>query len=152
VSAVTPSSPILRVALDTPVRRLFDYVSPAGAAFLAPGLRVAVPFGRQRKTGVIIEVASHSPVQPERLRAATAVLDDEPALDPAAHALVLFAADYYQHPLGEAYAAALPAALRTGAPLVFDPYKSNRRTGSFILIDEASNETVGAGMIAADEA
>ncbi len=38
--------------------------------------------------------------------------------------------------------------LRTSAPLVFDPYASNRRTGSFILIDEASNETVGAGMIA----
>jgi sulfate adenylyltransferase large subunit len=39
--------------------------------------------------------------------------------------------------------------LRTGTPLVFDPYQRNRRTGSFILIDEASNETVGAGMIAA---
>jgi bifunctional enzyme CysN/CysC len=38
--------------------------------------------------------------------------------------------------------------LRTSTPLVFDPYASNRRTGSFILIDEASNETVGAGMIA----
>ena len=32
---------------------------------------------------------------------------------------------------------------------MFDPYASNRRTGSFILIDEAINETVGAGMIAA---
>ena len=39
--------------------------------------------------------------------------------------------------------------LRTSTPLVFDPYKKNRRTGSFILIDESSNETVGAGMIAA---
>jgi sulfate adenylyltransferase large subunit len=39
--------------------------------------------------------------------------------------------------------------LRTSAPLAFDPYRSNRRTGSFILIDEASNETVGAGMITA---
>jgi bifunctional enzyme CysN/CysC len=38
--------------------------------------------------------------------------------------------------------------LRTSAPLVFDPYASNRRTGSFILIDESSNGTVGAGMIA----
>jgi sulfate adenylyltransferase large subunit len=38
--------------------------------------------------------------------------------------------------------------LRTSAPLVFDPYTSNRRTGSFILIDESSNGTVGAGMIA----
>jgi sulfate adenylyltransferase large subunit len=42
--------------------------------------------------------------------------------------------------------------LRTSAPLVFDPYTSNRRTGSFILIDESSNATVGAGMIAAAEA
>jgi len=39
--------------------------------------------------------------------------------------------------------------LRTSTPIVFDPYTSNRRTGSFILIDEASNRTVGAGMIAA---
>jgi sulfate adenylyltransferase large subunit len=39
--------------------------------------------------------------------------------------------------------------LRTSSPLVFDPYTSNRRTGSFILIDESSNRTVGAGMIAA---
>jgi sulfate adenylyltransferase large subunit len=38
--------------------------------------------------------------------------------------------------------------LRTSSPLVFDSYRANRRTGSFILIDEASNETVGAGMIA----
>jgi sulfate adenylyltransferase large subunit len=39
--------------------------------------------------------------------------------------------------------------LRTSAPLVFDPYAQNRRTGSFILLDEATNETVAAGMIAA---
>ena len=35
--------------------------------------------------------------------------------------------------------------LRTSAPLVFDPYARNRRTGSFILIDEATNDTVGPG-------
>jgi len=38
--------------------------------------------------------------------------------------------------------------LRTSAPLAFDPYASNRRTGSFILIDQDGNGTVGAGMIA----
>ena len=37
--------------------------------------------------------------------------------------------------------------LRTSEPLVFDEYSVNRSTGSFILIDEATNETVGAGMI-----
>jgi bifunctional enzyme CysN/CysC len=39
--------------------------------------------------------------------------------------------------------------LRTSVPLAFDPYTSNRRTGSFILIDQDNNSTVGAGMIAA---
>jgi bifunctional enzyme CysN/CysC len=37
--------------------------------------------------------------------------------------------------------------LRTQKPLHFDPYRRNRDTGSFILIDEATNNTVAAGMI-----
>ena len=37
--------------------------------------------------------------------------------------------------------------LRTSAPLFYDSYRRNRVTGSFILIDEQTNETVGAGMI-----
>ncbi|MGB2712374.1 MAG: GTP-binding protein [Conexibacter sp.] len=38
--------------------------------------------------------------------------------------------------------------LRLSAPLAFDSYERNRDTGSFILIDEATNDTVGAGLIA----
>jgi bifunctional enzyme CysN/CysC len=37
--------------------------------------------------------------------------------------------------------------LRTTMPLFFDDYRRNRDTGSFILIDEATNNTVGGGMI-----
>ncbi|MBK7389986.1 MAG: sulfate adenylyltransferase subunit CysN [Bacteroidia bacterium] len=37
--------------------------------------------------------------------------------------------------------------IRTTLPLFFDSYRKNRITGSIILIDEATNETVGAGMI-----
>jgi bifunctional enzyme CysN/CysC len=37
--------------------------------------------------------------------------------------------------------------LRTTVPLFFDEYRRNRDTGSFVLIDEATNNTVGAGMI-----
>ena len=37
--------------------------------------------------------------------------------------------------------------VRTTVPLYFDPYRKNRHTGSVILIDESTNETVGAGMI-----
>jgi sulfate adenylyltransferase large subunit len=37
--------------------------------------------------------------------------------------------------------------LRCSAPLMVDPYARNRTTGSFILIDETTNDTVAAGMI-----
>jgi sulfate adenylyltransferase large subunit len=37
--------------------------------------------------------------------------------------------------------------LRLSEPLAVDPYADNRTTGAFILIDEATNDTVGAGMI-----
>jgi sulfate adenylyltransferase large subunit len=37
--------------------------------------------------------------------------------------------------------------LRLAEPLAVDPYDRNRATGAFILIDEASNDTVGAGMV-----
>ncbi len=37
--------------------------------------------------------------------------------------------------------------LRTSAPIIADSYKSNRITGSFVLIDDQTNETVAAGMI-----
>lgn len=37
--------------------------------------------------------------------------------------------------------------LRTSVPLMFDAYRRNRTTGSFILIDETTNDTVAAGMI-----
>ena len=40
--------------------------------------------------------------------------------------------------------------LRVTAPLMHDPYVENRTTGSFILVDEATNVTAGAGMIQAD--
>ena len=37
--------------------------------------------------------------------------------------------------------------IRTSKPLFFDSYKKNRQTGSLIIIDEQTNETIGAGMI-----
>lgn len=37
--------------------------------------------------------------------------------------------------------------IKTSRPVIFDPYRKNNYTGSLILIDEGTNETVGAGMI-----
>ncbi len=40
--------------------------------------------------------------------------------------------------------------LRTTTPILYDPYRRNRTTGSFILVDEATNATVAAGMLLAE--
>jgi sulfate adenylyltransferase subunit 1 (EFTu-like GTPase family) len=37
--------------------------------------------------------------------------------------------------------------VRTASPVVSDPYRENRATGCFILVDEASGNTVAAGMV-----
>jgi sulfate adenylyltransferase subunit 1 (EFTu-like GTPase family) len=37
--------------------------------------------------------------------------------------------------------------LRTAVPLIHDSYRRNRNTGSFVLIDPGTHETVAAGMI-----
>jgi bifunctional enzyme CysN/CysC len=42
--------------------------------------------------------------------------------------------------------------IRTTTPFFFDEYRRNRETGSFILVDEATNNTVGAGMITGEAA
>ncbi len=111
---------ILRIALDTPLRRAFDYQPPADlpSAALArgfrPGVRVRVPFGRRRLVGVLLETVAESAVEPGRLKAALEILDQEPVFDPVTFDLLRWAAEYYRHPIGEVFAAALPAPLRAG--------------------------------------
>jgi primosomal protein N' (replication factor Y) len=115
---------ILQIALDTPLRRVFDYRAPGSLAEqpaesrrpLRLGVRVRVSFGRRQMTGVLVGIAAASMVPAEKLKSALAILDDEPVLDPVTFDLLLWAAEYYHHPLGEVFAAALPASLRAGRP------------------------------------
>ncbi len=82
---------------------------------ILPGMRVRVPFGRQRLVGIVMEVASSSAVPEERLKPILEVLDPRPVLDASALALLQWAAEYYHHPIGEVLSTALPKALREGA-------------------------------------
>ncbi len=110
---------ILRVAINAPLSQLFDYRAPADAApqVLQPGCRVSVPFGRRRECGMIMGLANDSDLPASKLKRAHAALDQAPLLDESDLWLVRFVSDYYQHPLGETVAAALPALLRQGKSL-----------------------------------
>jgi primosomal protein N' (replication factor Y) len=104
------------VALDTPLRRLFDYLPARDAGHPpGPGRRVRVPFGRQRLVGVIHSHADHSDLPRDKLKPILEVIDAEPVLDARVLELLEFSAQYYHHPLGEVIAAALPKLAREGA-------------------------------------
>src|ERR1051326_6965635 len=107
---------VFRVALDMALRRLFDYWPPSEkAAVIEPGMRVRVPFGRQRLIGLVGATAESSDLPDERLKPILDVLDERPLIDPSALGLLEWAADYYLHPIGEVLATALPKPLRLGA-------------------------------------
>ncbi len=114
---------ILQVAIDTPLRRVFDYLPPPVTATPAgvadpprpqPGIRVRIPFGHSTKLGVVVAVTDRSDVPRAKLRRAYELIDHEPLFDPVGFDLLRWAADYYHHPIGEVFAAALPVALRAG--------------------------------------
>jgi primosomal protein N' (replication factor Y) len=103
--------PVLRVALDLPLHRLFDYrsdqASPADV-----GYRVRVPFGRGERLGVIVEVCDASDWPLAQLKEAGEILRDLSPLPPDYFSLCQFASTYYQAPLGEVILQGLPAGLK----------------------------------------
>ncbi|MCC6658785.1 MAG: primosomal protein N' [Rhodocyclaceae bacterium] len=103
--------PIVRVALDVPLPQCFDYLA-ADASAEDIGRRACVPFGRGEKIGIVLEVLSESDLPPEKLKPVRAILRDAPPFPADWLALTEFCSRYYQHPLGEVIALALPPALR----------------------------------------
>lgn len=102
---------ILRVALDIPLPRLFDY-TVNDAVPEDVGRCVRVPFGSGEKVGVIVALAESS--EHDKLKPAGEILRGMPALPADWLALTEFCSRYYQHPLGEVMAMALPPQLRRG--------------------------------------
>ncbi len=110
-------SPILRIAIPSPLRRSFDYLSAGEpVAALRPGIRVKVPFGRRVVIGLLLELVAESCVPAQRLKKIIAVLDEEPVLPADLLELVNWGSRYYHHPIGEVVANALPSQLREGKP------------------------------------
>ena len=111
---------VLQVAVPSPLRRVFDYLPlPQKHALPEPrvGIRVKVSFGRQQLIGIVVAVVNSSTLEKKKLKPILSSLDSEPLLSNAVFKVLLWAANYYQHPVGEVFAAALPAKLRNGIPL-----------------------------------
>ena len=118
-SHVLHASVILRLAVPSPLRRLFDYLPPRDSTLaqleqLQPGVRISVPFGSRSLVAVLVSTQKQASVEHAKLRHATAIIDQDPLLPPALMELTLWAAQYYQHPPGEVFSTMLPALLRQG--------------------------------------
>ena len=109
--------PVLRVAVNVPLSREFDYLPPADGPVPAPGCRVLVQFGPRRQVGLVLAHADQSDLPRDKLRRCLAMIDETPLLSDADLQLVPFTSSYYHHPIGEVVAAALPALLRQGKSL-----------------------------------
>ncbi|MGY6772749.1 primosomal protein N' [Gallibacterium sp. ZY190522] len=100
---------IVRVALDIALRNQFDYLLPDSLE-VTIGTRVLVPFGTQKRIGIVSEFLPASEV--ENLKAVLKVLDQQPLFDEKMWQLLLWAKDYYHYPIGEALFTALPIKFR----------------------------------------
>jgi primosomal protein N' (replication factor Y) len=123
IAAMQTDNAILRIAVPSPLRRMFDYLPPAdkgsGQQLFFPGQRLRVPFGRCELIGVLVEVQTCSDIPTDKLKPVIEVLDQTPLLPEHLFRLCRWAADYYQHPIGDAMLSLLPTLLRKGEAAEF---------------------------------
>src|SRR3990167_10437895 len=105
---------IVRVAIASPIRHLFDYLLPTADLSFTPqiGARVLVPFGKRNTIGIIIEITNKSDYASNQLKSITKILDERALFPDKLRELFNWASQYYQYPLGLLYESALPGWLR----------------------------------------
>jgi primosomal protein N' (replication factor Y) (superfamily II helicase) len=118
---------LVAVGVPAPLYTRFDY-RVGEEVTIRPGMRLRVPFGARQVVGIALEAPRQEAAQSRRYKNVGAVLDAEPLLPPDLLDLCRFAADYYQHPIGEALATALPSTLRQGGDTALKTPRSLRLT------------------------
>ena len=104
---------IARVALPVPLDKQFDYLVPEHL-FPIIGGRVSVPFGPKKLVGIVTALVSESDFPIEQLKEIYGVLDNQPVWSDNLYSLLQWCSQYYQHPLGDTLANAMPGVLRKG--------------------------------------
>lgn len=107
--------PVAHVALPVPLPRTFDYLLPDSMVASA-GCRVRVPFGTQQRVGIVVSVGETSELPLNELKSVLEVLDSAPVFSVPVWRLLLWAADYYHHAIGDVLFNAIPVPLRQGKP------------------------------------
>lgn len=109
------SQPIAQVALPVPLDKPFDYaILPEHTPVL--GGRVKVPFGKQYKIGVVTALLATSDCPIDKLKPLIQSIDEAALWQQELYDLIAWCSRYYQYPLGDTFAIAMPTRLRQGEP------------------------------------
>jgi primosomal protein N' (replication factor Y) len=101
-----------KVAIPKSAPHALTYSVPDDLApFTVPGVRARVPLRKKTVTGVVVEVADESELDPKTVRSLIEIVDSEPLLPPHLFHLADFVSSYYRSPLGDTLATILPAGL-----------------------------------------
>lgn len=118
-----PCHHIIRVAFESGVDSLFDYLVPDSLWPIKTGQRVEVPFGKNNKLQNAFCVVADIPAEQSfaargkgrRLKKVTRVVDNQPLLDSCLLKLADWISSYYVCPLGQVLSAVVPAAVKKAA-------------------------------------
>ncbi len=130
---------IVRVALSVPLPRFFDYLYPPDLTPIVGG-RVLVPFGSQKRVGIVVDLPASSDVAKEKLKPIIDVLDAESLFNSTTWDWLAWSANYYRAALGDVLFQALPVKLRNGESAV-----KNDRT--FWRITELGKQALELGTL-----
>ena len=108
---------IVRVALAVPLPRFFDYLYAPDLTPIVGG-RVLVPFGSQKRVGIVVDLPASSDVVKEKLKPIIDVLDTESLFNSTTWDWLAWSANYYRAALGDVLFQALPVKLRNGESAV----------------------------------
>ena len=129
------------IAIGLPLRQCFTYKSNVE---LKKGIRVLVPFGNKKLVGIVVKknINSHLIEKSESIKDVISIIDNHTCFNSSIFNTILWASEYYHHPIGEVFFSFIPPILRKvndktiSALGETSKYKINEQDKIFKLTDE----------------
>lgn len=125
----------VKVALPVPLRRSYDYQLDSETPAPPVGSRVRVPFGQRQVVGVVLAQTKATAVPANKIKAVSQVLDHHSLWPEPLWQLLLWAARYYHHPVGEVLSQSIPVLLRQGEPAAYRAVQRYQPTAAGMTCD-----------------
>ena len=109
----------IRVILNLPIYKSFNYSIPDHIKSLKLGMRVEVPFGNKKHIGITTSnpITKDLQINKYKLKSICRVIDEKSIITDEIFKICEWSANYYQHPLGQVIFGSLPSKIKNGGAL-----------------------------------